>query len=164
MPNIKGVNAQPVQVLGMVKVSIVVGDRFTRWFWLPVIPDAFINRDVLLGMDVIGLVDFSWKAGMENIQWGDCLCDVYYIRPSGNCIRSISSSHMPTTSKYIQNTQQINVRGHKSVIHMVQIKENPGTTVILQPNKRYCPQEQTLLAKVTDNGRVPLILTNHSKA
>ena len=164
MPNIRGVNAQPVQVLGMVKVSIVVGDRFTRWFWVPVIPDAFINRDVLLGMDVIGLVDFSWKAGMENIQWGDCLCDVYYIRQSGNCIQSISSSHMPTTTKYVQNTRQINIRGYKSVIQMVKIKEDPGTTVILKPHKRFCPQEQSILATVNDNGQIPLILTNHSKA
>ena len=162
-PNIRGINAQPVQILGMTKAPILIGDKFVKHIWFPVIPDAFIERDVLLGMDVIGLVDFGWRAGMRFIQWGDASCDVYYIRRSGHCMKSVTASPKSTQSNVIIMHEQVRIRPHKSHVCLLPIKEQPGTNVMLNPTKKYCAQDQTFLATVNCNKKVPVVVSNYTK-
>lgn len=46
--SLSGITGQPLRVLGMVKLNVQVGAKGTHEQMVPVVPDSYLNKDLLL--------------------------------------------------------------------------------------------------------------------
>ncbi len=70
LPNLQGVTGDPLHILGMAWVELGIGDKKTSKQWLPVIPDEYLQTDLLLGCDILGQATMTWCHAKRLLVWG----------------------------------------------------------------------------------------------
>ena len=80
VPSLTAVNGDPLKVLGMVKVEIHVGDQEVCKQWISVVPDSYLQRDLLLGCEIIQRSNLTWNAREKVMIWGGASYHVSHIR------------------------------------------------------------------------------------
>lgn len=70
-PQIISLTQNPVDILGMSKVEFHIGNKEVITKWIGVVPDSYINKDLLLGCDVLTAADFTWYSKDQLFKWGD---------------------------------------------------------------------------------------------
>ncbi len=53
LPNLQGVTGSPLRILGMIWLEIGVGEDHVHKQWFPVVPNSYLDADLLLGTDVL---------------------------------------------------------------------------------------------------------------
>ncbi len=60
LPNLQGVTGSPLRILGMILLEIGVGEDHVHKQWFPVVPNSYLDADLLLGTDVLSRTLFTW--------------------------------------------------------------------------------------------------------
>ncbi len=71
VPSLQGVTGDPLRILGMTWVELGVGDKKVCKQWLPVIPDTYLQTDLLLGCDILSQATMSWCHSKNLLVWGN---------------------------------------------------------------------------------------------
>ncbi len=58
--NLQGVPGSPLRIPGMIWLEIGVGEDHVRKQWFPVVPNSYLDADLLLGTDVLSRTPFTW--------------------------------------------------------------------------------------------------------
>ncbi len=66
LPNLQGVTGSPLIILGMIWLKIGVGEDRIQKQWFPVVPNSYLDADLLLGTNVLSRTPFTWD-GNKNI-------------------------------------------------------------------------------------------------
>ena len=70
VPVLTGITGEPLRLLGAVRLNIAVGYEECSP-WIPVVPDSYLETDMLLGLDVLNKASFKWDAKGQTVVWGD---------------------------------------------------------------------------------------------
>ena len=80
VPVLQGVTGSPLRILGMVKVVIEAGNDWVLHRWIPVVPNRYLDADVLLGMDILGQVPFQYNGAHSQFVWRNTTYVVNHIK------------------------------------------------------------------------------------
>ncbi len=95
-PNLQGVTGDPLRLLGMTWTEIGVGDKQLSKQYLPVVPDHYLNSDLLLGCDVLGQATMTWCHSKRLLVWGGTPYVVNLVRKHRRQVERVSGlSHTP---------------------------------------------------------------------
>lgn len=64
----------------MIWLEIGMGDIKTHKQWFPVVPDNYLNADLLLGCDVLGQAPVTWDVRKRVIMWGNAPYIVHHVK------------------------------------------------------------------------------------
>ncbi len=75
LPNLQGVTGSPLRILGMVWLEIGVGKDHVHKQWFPVVPNSYLDADLLLGTDVLSRAPIYLERKQKYHSMGKCfLC------------------------------------------------------------------------------------------
>ncbi len=80
LPNLQGVTEDPLRILGMSWVEVGKGDNKVSKQYFPVIPDEYLQIDLLLGCDNLGQATMTWCHAKRLLVWGGTLYVVNLVR------------------------------------------------------------------------------------
>ncbi len=66
----KGVTGEPLRILGKTWTEIGVGNKQISRQYLPVVPDYYLNSDLLLSCDILGQAIMTWCHPKRLLVWG----------------------------------------------------------------------------------------------
>ena len=153
----------PLQVLGMVPLNIHIGDKDSCRVWTPVVPDRYLNRDLLLGWDIISKADLTWKARGKLLIWGGRCYDVTRIRGSFRHVKWAQKKTGEPPQNLVQLKKKLSLKPYQSKIIYITVPLEEGTQLIVSPKPKYSSQTTELLVKVNSEKAVPIIIDNPSK-
>ena len=93
LPRLISTNGSPLKILGMTKITVGVGNKEKYTQWVSVVPDSYLDRDLLLGCDVLSRDDLTWKAGTNEMIWGGQTYDMAHVRGAVKRIRRVIVEH-----------------------------------------------------------------------
>ena len=70
---------QPLRVLGMVKLEVHIGDQEKHQQSVSVVPDSYLNSNLLLGCDIISRSSLTWNYRNKVMIWGGAPYQVYQV-------------------------------------------------------------------------------------
>ena len=165
IPGLVSVNGSQLQQLGMTKINLHVGDQRILTRWVPVVPDSYLNRDMLLGCDVLGTADLTWKKRRRIIVWGGHTYDVAHIRTPVGHIRAVKklSSPSPTLENAVQLKEYARLQPYQSKIVHVAVKAEPNANLIVTTQSKFAEQPSAMLVTVSAKKTIPVVIDNRTK-
>ncbi len=67
LSNLQGVTGSSLRFLGMVWLEIGVGEDHVHKQWFPVVPNSYLDADLLLGTNVLSKAPFTWNRNKDII-------------------------------------------------------------------------------------------------
>ena len=65
-----GISNHLLSILGQVKIKVQISEEKCLTHVFLVVPDEYLSSDTLIGADLIGREDFTWKGGKKECIWG----------------------------------------------------------------------------------------------
>jgi len=168
-PSLQGVTGSPLRVLGMIWLEIGVGEVKTHKQWFPVVPDHYLNADLLLGCDVLGQAPLTWDGRKRAMLWGNVPYIIHHIKKQRGKVERIK--HVPLTAepsifsnKKMNLPSSVKVPPYQSQFIPFQLKEPPGTTLLVYPQPRVSHNSLPFLTKVNDEKEIYLPFVNNTKS
>ncbi len=172
-PHLHGVTASPLTITGMVWLDIGVGGDHIHQQWIPVVPDRYLDVDLLLGTDLISKALFTWNAKENNIVWGGACYVVRHARKRKGTLERIHQA----SARKIQHSAPDDFNGSKRMnlidnitiepyqFHLipVEVKEAPNTTLLVHPQPRVSQSSLPFLTKVTNKNIIYIPFVNNTK-
>ncbi|XP_068213446.1 uncharacterized protein [Palaemon carinicauda] len=166
IPQLTGVTQHVLPVLGTVYLDVHIGSRVVTHLF-SVVPDGYLDTDVLLGADLIRSAPMTWDDAKKMIVWDRFIYPVRYLRP-------IPSNKRVRQIKVLQpnEPQKAQVRLRKKFIlpqftagiYPLAVDEPPNTLLEFVPEIKVCQTQSVLCLKVNDAQEVFLPLVNNTKA
>ncbi len=111
LPNLQGVTGSPLRILGMVSLEIGVGDDHVNKQWSPLVPNSYLDADLLLGTDVLSRKPFTWNGERNIMVWGNAPYVISHIKRQKGKVERVRDT--PITLD--QNDQLKGIRLTKSI-------------------------------------------------
>ncbi len=111
LPNFQGVTGSPLRILGMIWLETGVGKDHVHKQWFPVVPNSYLDADLLLGADVLSRTPFTWDGSKNIIVWGKSSYVISHIRRQRGKVERVRAT--PLTLN--QSDQVKNIRLTKSI-------------------------------------------------
>lgn len=167
LPNLQGVTGSPLRILGMVLLEIVVGNDHVHKQWCPVVPNNYIDADVLVGMDILARAPFYWNGKANILYWGDAPYTINHVRRQKGRVERVQAIPHPLdqvdTTRNINLTKEIRIEPYQSQFIPIHVKENPGKILLVHPQPRMNPTSLPFLTKVGENNVIHLPFMNDTK-
>ena len=139
VPILVGVTGSPLRLLGAVRVTIAIGYQMDSPQWVPVVPDNYLDTDMLLGVNVLNKATWKWDADNQTVMWGGATYPIRSIPPCKiKSYRKIKPAKtVPATiAQALRVSRKITIPPGHNGLTKVGIKEKPGTTVLIEPYPR----------------------------
>ena len=168
-PLLQGVTGAPLRILGMVKVEIEIGGGKKILQWYPVVPNKYLEADILLGCDLLGQATVTWDNKRGIMFWDDT---PYVVNQTKRNIKKVSKVHqVPTheispvtvTNNYFQTHQNITVPPYTSIFCEMKVKGTPGEDLIIYPQGRLTHNSHPFVTRIDDNSVIKVPVVNNSK-
>ena len=162
-PLLKGVTGKALRILGMVDLKISVGGGKICDRMVPVVPDHYLSSELLLGCDILGQAPLTWHHRDQLLIWGGEQYPIHFIQPRSG-VERITLVPMPS-----QNINQLRVRQnydlppYQTKFFPIKTKENPGTTIIVHPDKNLKAVPFPFISTVNEQGEIYFPNENFSK-
>lgn len=166
LPSLTAVNGGPLKILGMVKVEIHIGDQEVYKRMISVVPDSYINRDLLLGCDVINRSNLTWNPREKMMIWGGTAYQVFHIRTSQASVQRVvlpCPIECSEKEKPVAIREMVRLKPHQSTVVKTQVDEQPGTVLLVYPQLKHSSQTCPLLVEVSENKTIPVLVDNPAK-
>ena len=163
LPRLISTNGSPLKILGMTKITVGIGNKEKYTLWVSVVPDSYLDRDLLVGCDVLSRDDLTWKAGTKEMIWGGQKYDVAHVRGAVKRIRRVNVEHQTEPCKVIQLKTEEVLKPYQRKIMQVEVKHSPVAELLLTPDSKISRQIAPILVKVNDQQKGPIVLENSSK-
>ncbi len=169
-PCLQGVTGATLQILGVLWDEISVGDHQSHKQRFPVVPDAYLSGDVLLGCDVLGQAPLTWDGKKRLLRWGNTPYVVNCVPRQRNKVERVKTepvvltelTHTPAYSHI--NLRQIKLGPYQTEFVSVPIKEKTQTLLVVHPQSRTSHNAHPCLVGANNEGLVHLPLVNATKS
>ena len=142
VPNLQGVTGSPLRVIGSVRINLAVGFKRVITPWVPVVPDNYLTTDLLLGVDVLGYAPLKWDAPNRCVEWGDAVYPIRHKHQATNPAKSVKRVKSDRVKRNVDYPRALRVTSkiafppkHNQPCY-VKTKEQPGTTLLVEPYPR----------------------------
>ncbi len=137
IPGLQGVTGTPLIIIGMIWLEVRVVNDHTHRQWVQVVPNRYLDVELLLGTDIIKKAHFQWNGKANQIAWNNAAYVVgHIIRQRGEVerIQSIPSPPIHGNSNTnINLTNRIVMEPYRSNFVPIQVKETPNDTILFIP-------------------------------
>ena len=168
-PLLQGVTGSPLRILGMVKAEIEIGGGKKVKQWYPVVPNKYLDTDILLGCDLLGQDTITWDNKNGVMFWANT---PYVVCQTKRNPRKVSKVHeipspeiSPVTrpNQYFQTHQNITIPPYTSSFCEIKVKGTPGEEFIIYPQGRLTHNSHPFVTRVDDNSTIKVPVVNNSK-
>lgn len=166
-PCLKGVNGSPLRILGTVLVEIGIGLKGISKQHVPVVPDHYLNADLLLGCDILNQSSYLMDQPNKVFYWGQAPYAVKVTRKSKHEIKRVT--HLsppvqdPSSHHNVHVPFTVQLQPYQTKFIPLPIKEAPGATVIIYPQGKINANTHPYCGVVDENQTVPCPFINSSK-
>ena len=164
-PLLHGVTGAPLRILGMVSLTIKIGDNKVHQRWVPVVPDSYISCDVLLGCDVLTQGTLVWNGLAKILTWNGTPYKINHIPVKRRTVRSVQTtvSNKPNQGKNINLAHPVHLGPYQTQFFPLPCPEPPGQTLLVYPQPTISKQCQPYLIKVQENQTIYVPFFNTTK-
>ncbi len=166
-PLLQGVTGSPLRVLGMVRLEVETGGDKKIKQCFPVVPNKYLEADILLGCDLLGQTTLVWDNKQGLMIWGDT---PYMVNQMKRKQKKVSKVHrVPTpqtpqvTNHYFHTHQNISIPPYTSGFYEIKVKGTPGEELIIYPQGRLTHNSHPFVTRIDDHGLIKVPVVNNSK-
>ena len=167
IPHLQGVTGSPLRILGMVWLEIGVGEDQVHQQWFPVVPNSYLDADLLLGVDVLAKAPFHWNGQKNIIVWGDTPYVINHIKKQKGKVERVRIIPSTTTqeehSKRVNLTKPVRVEPYQSHFIPIVVKEKPGETLLVNPQPQISCNSLPFLTRINEDNAIYLPFINNTK-
>ena len=172
IPHLQGVTGSPLRILGMIWLHISVGDQVHQQ-WVAVVPDRYLDVDLLIGTDLISRALFTWDAQANRIVWGGTRYVVGHIKKRKGTLEGIHqaspskiqhpSQSSPNSPRKMNLINNLRVEPYQSHLIPVEVEEPADTTLLIHPQPKVSHNTLPFLTKVNNNNTIYIPFVNNTK-
>ena len=166
LPNLQGVTGTALRILGMVWLEIGVGDQ-THEQWVPVVPNNYLDADLLLGTDLLHKAPFTWDGRNNLLSWGNVTYVINHIRRQKGKVERVTVIPPPVGQekqpRRINLSSPVKIEPYCSQFIPIPIPESPGETLLVHPQPTIMGNSIPVLTKVDNYGNIYLPVNNNAK-
>lgn len=155
-----GISGTKLKTLGITQMPLTVGTETTFETEVTVVPDGYLDTEVLLGMDILSKFPITWNLKEKEIRWGNSSLPVHRIKIKKNRKRTLKVKETPGQGMDLNLDQPILLRAHTTQIPSIKVNLAEGTPLVYTPNKKILPSGPPICTLVRDS-RVNVPLANH---
>ncbi|XP_066982274.1 uncharacterized protein [Macrobrachium rosenbergii] len=166
IPQLTGVTQHILSVLGTVYLDVHIGSRVVTPLF-SVVPDGYLDTDLLLGADLIRSAPMTWDDAHKIIIWDRFIYPVRYLkpRPSNKRVRQVKVLQPNEPHKaHVRLEKKLILPQYTAGIYPLPVDEPPNTLLEFVPEIKECQTQSALCLKVNDAHEVFLPLVNNTKA
>lgn len=168
VPVLQGVTGTPLRIVGMVRLEVAVGNDHIHQRWVPVVPNRYLDAELLLGTDILGKSPFQWDGKADLIIWGGATYVVGHVKRQRGKVERIREVPPPQlhgdTDTKINLSKSIFIKPYQSNFVPVRVKGHPNDTVLVHPHSSVHPNSVPFLTLVDDNHTIWFPLANETKS
>ncbi len=167
LPNLQGVTGSPLRILGMIWLEIGVREDHIHKQWFPVLPNSYLDADLLLGPDVLSRAPFTWNGNKNTIVWRNTSYVINHIRRQRGKVERVRATPLALNHsdqvKDIRLTKSIRIEPYQTQFLPILVPENPGETLLVHSQPKINPDSLPFLTKVDDSSNIYLPFINNTK-
>ncbi len=151
----------------MIWLEIGVGEDHVHKEWFQVVPNSYLDADLLLGTDVLSRTPFTWDGNKNIIVWGNTSNIIIHIRRQRGKVGRVRATPLTQNQsdqvKDIRLTKSTRVEPYQTQFLPIPIPKNPGETLLVQAQPKISPDSLPFLTKVDDSNNIYLPFINNTK-
>ena len=163
-PMLKGVTGRNLRILGMVDLRITIGGGKVIHRWVSVVPDNYLNTELLLGCDILCDAPLIWNHREQLLIWGKEQYPLYYIKPKRGKVERVTQVPKPSQlENQLRVKEKFELPPYHTKFYLIKTKESPGTTLIVHPEKNSSAIPFPFVTTVNTEGEIYFPKENYSK-
>ena len=88
-PNLTALGGTRIKSFGMTKLAVHVGEDEVIEKWVVVVPDFYLDRDLLLGADIIFKGNLNWDKNKKEMTWGKVSYPVNQVKSKKQAVKRV---------------------------------------------------------------------------
>ena len=165
LPQLTGITHDVLQVLGTVYLKVQVGTREVTHLFL-VVPDKYLDTDVLLGADLLNYAPLTWDALQQVVVWDGYTYPVKVLKPRP-ANRRVRHLKLETPSilhdVHIRLKTKLVLPRYSAGVYPVPVEEEPNTLIEFLSQGRESLVGKALCLQVSESQQIFLPLVNNTK-
>ncbi len=153
LPNLQGVTGSPLRILAMVWLEIGVGEDHIHKQWFPVVPNSYMDVDLLLGTDVLSRAPFTWNGNKNIIVWKNAPCVISHIKRQISKVERVRATPLALDQKdqlkNIRFTKFLRIEPYQTQFLPIPVPKKPGETLLVHSQPKINPNNLPFLTKTT---------------
>ena len=170
IPPLRSVTGSALKILGTTKLEILVSTGKEVKQVAVVVPEHYLDTDLLLGVDLLGRFPMTWDRHGNTFHWGDFTYSVYHMRTSNQVAKPVQwvkqegeNTSKNESGRFVRTSHRVTLPPHYCCVRPVKVKEPSGSLVLVKPESLSVQQEAPICAIVNDNQEIPIPFKNASK-
>ncbi len=167
LPNLQGVTGSPLRILGMVCLEIGVGDDHVNKQWSPLVPNSYLDADLLLGTGVLSRAPFTWNGERNIMVWGNASYVISHIKRQRGEVERVRATPITLDQndqlKDIRLTKSIRIEPYQTHFLSIPVKQKPGETLLVHSQSKINPGGFPFLTKVDESSNIYFPFMNNAK-
>ena len=166
LPQLSGITHNILPVLGTVYLDVHIGTRVITHLFA-VVPDAYLDSDLLLGADLLKTAPITWDNQRKVILWDGFTYPVRILRPrpSNKRVRHIKVTKPPDPcNAHVRLKKKIVLPQYTTGMYPVQVNESPDSLLEFVAQVGDCQSCTALCIKVNESQEIFVPLVNNTKA
>ncbi len=163
----QGVTGSPLRIHGMVWLEIEVEEDHVHKQWFPVVPNSYLDADLLLGTDVLSRAPFTWNGNKNIIVWGNALYVISHIERQRGKVERVRVTPLALNQsdqvKYIRLTKSIRIEPYQTQFLPIPVPKKPGEILLVHSQTKINLDSLPFLTKVDDSNNIYLPFMNNTK-
>ncbi len=151
----------------MIWLEIGVGEDHIHKQWFPVVPNSYLDAELLLGTDVLSRTPFTWDGSKNIIVWGNTSYVISHIRRQRGKVERVRAAPLTLNQddpvKGIRLTKSISMEPYQTQFLPIPVPKNPGETLLVHTQPKINPDSLPFLTKVDDSNNIYLPFINNTK-
>ncbi len=132
----------------MIWLEIGVGDDHVHKQWFPVVPNSYLDADLLLGTDVLSRAPFIWDGNKNLLVWGNASYVISHIRRQRGKVERVRGTPLTLNQsdqvKDIRLTKSIRMEPYETQFLPIPVPKNPGETLLVQAQPKNESRQLTI--------------------
>ncbi len=151
----------------MIWLDIGVGEDHVIKQWFPVVPNSYLDADLLIGTDVLSRAPFPWNGNENIIVWGNTSYVISHIKRQRGKVERVKATPLTLNQgdpvKDIRLTKSKRIKLYQTQFSPIPVPKNPGETLLVHSQPKINPDSFLFLTKVDDSSNIYLPFINNTK-
>ena len=167
LPSMKGVTGNSVRLLGAALVEIAISKIDVVKRWIPIVPNSYLDTDVLLGCDILYQYPFYADLKAKVFHWGLAPYHMRIVKKKRGSVRRMTTLPPPvkgvSATDNVRLKSSITLESYQTKFIPVEVSEKPGTELIIYPQEKVSQWGKPFCVRVGEEGIIPYPCHNDTK-
>ncbi len=168
-PNLAGVTGTPLHIVGMAWLEIAVGEEKMYKQWFPVVPDSYLDSDLLLGCDVLGQASLTWNQSNHLMLWGNATYPVLRVAKKPGKVERVQSlaarkKQRVETSNQLRVRKRLVIPPYQSHLYPLEVNAEKGNTIMVFPHHSISNLTYPYISTVNEENKIVCLIENKGRS